>query len=316
MINVLWSDKLPTPLQKLSSSFLDRHDIQLYLKRDDLMSGPAHGNKFRKLKYHLIKGRECNADQFISFGGAFSNHLFALAAVGHELQLETLAFVRGELDAENPTIRQIRSWGMKLIPLDRSTYRRRFDKELLAGIAAEYPRGYLIPEGGHHPLAAKGVKELTDEVYLQIDQSIQYWVCPVGTGSTATGIYQGLQSDEKLLAISVLKGQNDQNLWVEGTDPAPERLSDPRWQFRYCGLGRFASRSVEVETFIKQFHREHGILLDPIYNGRVMYYLYQLISEGYFKKGDTICMVHTGGLQGLAGYNYRYGTDLPEYGFR
>ncbi len=315
MMNVLWSDKLPTPLEKLSSYFLDRHEICLYLKRDDLMGGPAQGNKFRKLKYHLNQGRTSNVDQFISFGGAFSNHLFALAAVGHELQVKTLAFIRGEIDPLSPTIKQICNWGMHLIPLDRSTYRSRFDKDFLDLIAAEYPNAYLIPEGGHHSLAAKGIKELTDEVHHQIDGSIQYWVCPVGTGSTATGIYQGLQGDEKLLAVSVLKGQNDQNIWVEGTDPAPERVADPRWQFHCGSLGRFASRSVDVEDFIRQFYGEHGILLDPIYNGRVMYYLYQLIEAGYFKKGDTLCMVHTGGLQGLAGYNYRYGTDLPEYCF-
>lgn len=315
MINVLGSNKLPTPLEKLSSSFLDHHDICLYLKRDDLMSGPAHGNKFRKLKYHLIQGRAGNANQFISFGGAFSNHLFALAAAGHELQIETRAFIRGEIDPDSPTIRQIRAWGMQLISLDRSTYRSRYDKEFLDTIATRHPEGYIIPEGGHHPLAVVGVKELTDEVYQQIDEPIQYWICPVGTGSTATGIYQGLRSDEHLLAISVLKGQDGHKLWPEATDPAPERLADPRWQFQYCGLGRFASRSVKVENFIKQFYTEHGILLDPIYNGRVMYYLYQLIEDGYFKKGDTLCMVHTGGLQGLAGYNYRYGTDLPEYRF-
>lgn len=315
MINVPWSDKLPTPLEKLSSPFLDRHDIHLYMKRDDLMDGAAHGNKFRKLKYHLIQGRASNMDQFISFGGAFSNHLFALAAIGHELHIKTLAFVRGEIDPESPTIRQIRAWGMHLIPLDRSTYRRRYEKDFLDLISARYSNAYLIPEGGHHPLAAKGVKELTDEVHQQIDDSIQYWVCPVGTGSTVTGIYQGLLGNQNLLAISVLKGQNDHNLWPAATDPAPERLADARWQFHYCGLGRFASRSVKVEDFIKHFYSEHGILLDPIYNGRVMYYLYQLIETGYFQKGSTLCMVHTGGLQGLAGYNYRYGTDLPEYRF-
>ena len=255
------------------------------------------------------------ARQYISFGGAFSNHLFALAAVGHEMQIETLAFVRGELDPKSPTIQQISEWGMHLVSLDRSTYKKRYEKDFLDSITAKYPHAYLIPEGGHHPLAIKGVKELSNEVHEQIDESIQYWICAVGSGSTATGIYLGLAEQEKLLAVSVLKGQDDRNLWPEAIDPASARFADPSWQFHYCGLGRFASRSLEVEDFIHSFYNEHSILLDPIYNGRVLYYIYQLIEDGYFERGDTLCMVHTGGLQGLAGYNYRYGTSLPVYRF-
>lgn len=293
-----------SPLQEIRNDPLRQRQIRLLLKRDDLMNGACQGNKFRKLTYHLEEFYRQHLDQLVSFGGAFSNHLYALAALGYERQIPTVGFIRGEIDIQNPTIRQIRDWGMKLRALDRSTYRRKTETSFLQEIRDHYSGAYIIPEGGHHPLAQQGVAGLVDEVRIQANAKIDHWICPYGSGSTALGIASRLKVRESLIAYVVLKGLASQE-----AEEGPRRVL----RFTEAHFGGFGKRSREIEKFIPAFYEEHGVLLDPIYTARMFYRLFEQISAGDFAEGTTIMAVHTGGLQGLAGYNYRFGTDLPEW---
>lgn len=300
-----------SPLQELSTDLLRQRQIRLLLKRDDLMHGACQGNKFRKLKYHLEEFYRQQLGQLVSFGGAFSNHLYALAALGYEHQIPTVGFIRGEIDLQNPTIRQILDWGMNLQALDRSTYRRKTDTSFLQEIRDHYTGAYCIPEGGHHPLAQRGVAGLVDEVRKQTNDRIDHWICPYGSGSTALGIASRVIGSELVIAYVVLKGLVEKSILKEQTET--RQGSRPALRLTEAHFGGFGKRSREIENFIPAFYEEHGVLLDPIYTARMFYRLFQQINAGEIPKGTTILAVHTGGLQGLSGYNYRFGTQLPEW---
>ena len=300
-----------SPLHELSDDLLKLRGIRLLIKRDELIHGACHGNKFRKLKYHLLEFQRQNYQQIVSFGGAFSNHLYALAALGQELQIKTVGLVRGEIDGGNPTIRQMGKWGMELRALTRQEYRQKTNEIFLKEIQSEYPGAYIIPEGGHHPLAQKGVAELVSEVRNQYPGKIHHWICPVGTGSTAVGMAAKMNESEILTGFVVLKG-----MYYEDTrKKLCASYSIPPQVLLLTGahFGGFGKRSHEIENFIVAFYERHQILLDPIYTAKMFCTFFKQIDAGIFKEGSTILALHTGGLQGLAGYNYQFQTNLPEW---
>ena len=299
-----------SPIQKIEMADLVNRGLEVYIKRDDLIGGAQQGNKFRKLKYHLLKAKELDKQQLLTFGGAFSNHLYATAAVGQQLKWPTIGFIRGEIDPLNPTLLQLKRWNMQLIALSRETYKQRQHPAFLQKLKGSHPMAYIIPEGGSHPLAIKGVRELVQEVYEQTTIKFDYWVCPVGTGSTAAGILQRLKKGEKLIASSVLKGFDAlQAVAQQSFGSAVELDKIISLNASYRG---FAKPYKPVEEFIKSFYQSQGILLDPIYLGKVVYHLFQLIKRKYFPASAKILIIHTGGLQGIKGYNYLHGTNLPE----
>lgn len=275
------------------------------------MHGPCHGNKFRKLKYHLLEFQQAHKREILTFGGAFSNHLYATAATGFQLNIPTIGIIRGEIDMENPTIKKIIKWGMKLYPLERSIYAQRGQEKFNSYIASKFPHAYIIPEGGHHILAQRGISELVREVRTQMSEQMDYWVCPYGTGSTARGIIAELNDHEKMLIYPALKGFNHEkikNELIDGINILAERIV-----IRDAHRGGYGKRHPEIEEFILDFFHQYEILLDPVYTGKMFYQLFSDIREGFFPERSTIMVVHTGGLQGLAGYNYRYGSELPQW---
>lgn len=300
-----------SPLHELSDDLLKIRGIRLIIKRDDLIHGACQGNKFRKLKHHLLEFKRRNCQQIVSFGGAFSNHLYALAALGQELQIKTVGLVRGEIDGENPTIRQMGNWGMELRALTRQAYRQKTNDAFLKEISSEYPGAYIIAEGGHHPLAQKGVNELVNEVRNQYKDAIHHWMCPVGTGSTALGMAGRMDESEILTGFVVLKGMDYEETRKELC--ASYSIPPQILKLTEAHFGGFGKRSQEIENFIEAFYERHQILLDPVYTAKMFCTLFKQIETGSFPEGSTILALHTGGLQGLAGYNYRFQTKLPEW---
>ncbi|MCB0689317.1 MAG: pyridoxal-phosphate dependent enzyme [Saprospiraceae bacterium] len=306
----MFSAKL-SPISELSSPFLDDHQVRILIKRDDLLYGPCQGNKFRKLKYHLEEYKRLPAQQILTFGGAFSNHLYATAAAGFLLDIPTTGIIRGEIDENNPSIRQFRSWKMHLQPMDRSSYQRKDEQQFIRDIQHLYPQAYIIPEGGHHLLAQQGAGEIVDEVRAQTKDKIDLWVCAYGTGSTTLGILQKLLPFEKLHAYIVLKGfdlDRTKRTLISETGVPESNLS-----LIEAHLGGYGRRNKAVESFIVQFYHEYDVLLDPVYTGKLFFQLFQNISVGIIPPESTIMVIHSGGLQGIAGYNYRYGSELPEW---
>lgn len=297
-----------SPVQKLEEDVFLKRQLEVYIKRDDLMYGALHGNKFRKLKYHLRLAQEQYKSTLITCGGPFSNHLFAVAAAGLKHEFQTVGIVRGAYHRDNPTIMQIRAWKMRLLSINRSDYALRNTPDFASRYLNRFPRSYFIPEGGNHALARKGVMDIIHEAQNQISD-VDFWMCPVGTGCTAAGLYEALNQEAILLAFSVLKGFDTMGTVSKILHNEIRELMglvgvNAHW-------GGFGKRNSKVEDFCTRFYDQHRIMLDPIYMGKMMLRLYDMIEADYFPKKSRLMILHTGGSQGIWGYNHRYATNLP-----
>lgn len=293
----LLSASLPTPLQELSNAEIEGAGVRLYIKRDDLIHPTVSGNKWRKLKYSLLEAQATNKQVILTFGGAYSNHLYATAAAGNALGIRTIGIVRGLdfAERETPTLRFCREQGMQLHFVSREIYRLRHSEEYLADIAREFGDPFMIPEGGTTTLALKGVSEMVGEVSEQLGHIPHYFATAVGTGGTAAGI---LSAKADVLAFSALKGGeflNDdiKNLLVGVIQPGKLSL------FTEYHFGGYAKWNAELVAFMQSFNDQFGIQLEQVYTAKMFYGLFDLIRKGYFAKGSVIVAVHTGGLQGL-----------------
>ncbi|MFM4725066.1 1-aminocyclopropane-1-carboxylate deaminase/D-cysteine desulfhydrase [Aeromonas veronii] len=286
---------LPSPLQRLHHPLLTRYGVELWCKRDDLIHPAISGNKWRKLKYHLLHAKEHGKRHLLSFGGAYSNHIHALAAAGCQSGLRTTGIIRGEYDAvSNSTLRDARHWGMDLVFVDRQSYRRRQDPDWLAQFDA--PDTLIVPEGGSSPLAIPGVAELVGEVPFSPD----LWVLPCASGGTLAGLIAGKRDREQILAIAVLKGGGFIADEVCRLHPAAANI--PGWRIALDHHdGGYAKFSPALWQWVQDFSVETGLPLEPIYSGKAMWGLFRELAAGRIAPGSKIVFIHTGGMQGLAG---------------
>ncbi|MFB2865403.1 1-aminocyclopropane-1-carboxylate deaminase/D-cysteine desulfhydrase [Aeromonas sp. MdU4] len=286
---------LPSPLLLIQHPLLTRYGVELWCKRDDLIHPAISGNKWRKLKYHLHYAREHGKHHLLSFGGAYSNHIHALAAAGRQSGLRTTGIIRGEVDAvSNSTLRDARRWGMDLVFVDRQSYRRRQDPDWLAQFEA--PDTLIVPEGGSSPLAIPGVAELVDELPFSPD----LWVLPCASGGTLAGLVAGKREREQILAIAVLKGGGFIADEVRRLYPAAATRLGWRIALDHHD-GGYARFSPALWQWVQDFSAETGLPLEPIYSGKAMWGLFRELEAGRVAPGSRIVFIHTGGMQGLAG---------------
>lgn len=275
--------------------------IELFLKREDLLHPEISGNKFRKLKYNLIEAKNQEKSILLTFGGAFSNHIAATAAAGKENGFQTIGVIRGEelgknLEttlAGNPTLRFAAACGMKLHFVTRQEYRDKETKSFVENLRTIFGDFYLVPEGGTNQLAVKGCEEILTEKEAGFD----YLCCPVGTGGTISGIINASQEHQQVLGFAALAGNF--------LDSEVKRfVKKNNWEiitnYHFGGYGKVDD---ELIRFINEFKEKYHILLDPIYTGKMMFGIQQLLKAGFFKENTRILAVHTGGLQGIAGMN-------------
>ncbi|HHH49516.1 MAG TPA: 1-aminocyclopropane-1-carboxylate deaminase/D-cysteine desulfhydrase [Saprospiraceae bacterium] len=298
---------MPTPIQKIGNELLAKKNIQLFIKRDDLTHPQVSGNKFRKLKYNLFNARKQEYQQLLSFGGAFSNHIHALAAVGKLFDFKTIGIIRGErIEPLNNTLSFAEKAGMQLEFISRSDYRLKKEKTFQEKLFSKFGKSYLIPEGGTNLLAIEGAKEIVLEAVQQIDAD--YYCLACGTGGTTAGIIAGLQGKKQVLSFSALKGsflQQDIYNLLKNYQPNP--VYD-NWQVQNdYHFGGFAKWNMALIKFINDFKSQHQIPLDPIYTGKLLFGIFDLIKKDYFPAGTKILAIHTGGLQGITGFNQRFG---------
>ncbi len=286
---------LPSPLHRLHHPLLTRYGVELWCKRDDLIHPAISGNKWRKLKYHLLHAKEHGKRHLLSFGGAYSNHIHALAAAGCQSGLRTTGIIRGEYDAvSNSTLRDARHWGMDLVFVDRQSYRRRQDPDWLAQFDA--PDTLIVPEGGSSPLAIPGVAELVGEVPFSPD----LWVLPCASGGTLAGLIAGKRDREQILAIAVLKGGGFIADEVCRLHPAAANI--PGWRIALDHHdGGYAKFSSALWQWVQDFSATTDLPLEPIYSGKAMWGLFRELAAGRIAPGSKIVFIHTGGMQGLAG---------------
>ncbi|MGS2727693.1 1-aminocyclopropane-1-carboxylate deaminase/D-cysteine desulfhydrase [Psychroserpens sp. BH13MA-6] len=272
---------------------------QLDLKPDYLNHAYVSGNKYRKLKYNLFEAKKQNVKTLLSFGGAYSNHIAALAAAGQELGFQTIGIIRGdELAAsyqDNPTLRFAESCGMVLKFISRAKYRNKTSSSMLKELRSEFDDFYLLPEGGTNTLAVKGCEEI-----LNKDDAIYDFICcPIGTGGTISGIINSALPHQKILGFPALKADF---LQEEITKFAC--LSNWELITNYH-FGGYAKTDDALIAFINDFKRTHQIPLDPIYTGKMMFGINDLLQQGFFPKHSKILAIHTGGLQGIIGMNQK-----------
>lgn len=294
--------------QQLSGSLLEEKGIQLFIKREDLFFPAIPGNKWRKLKYNVAFAQENGYEHIVSFGGAFSNHLSALAKAGKLFGIKTTGIVRGELPSPlNSTLAQARVDGMHLLSVDRATYKTYTQNDDWTALKALYPSAYFIPEGGTNMLALKGCEEIVIESMMEYD----YWCCPVGTGGTISGILSALDGKQQVLAFPALKGDFLQHQINKLTKAYTGECYTNYSVLSNYHFGGYAKYKPELIDFMLDFYAQHKIPLDPIYTGKMIYGIMDLMAMDFFPQGSRIVAVHTGGLQGIAGFNKRFGLALP-----
>jgi len=290
-VNAAVLQKIKLPGSEISTN--------IYIKREDKFHPAISGNKWRKLKYNLIEAKKQNKDTLLTFGGAYSNHVYATASAGKLFGFKTIGLIRGEEHLPlNPTLAFAVKNRMQLHYVNRTEYRRRYDSVFIEDVYKKFGDVYLIPEGGTNLLALKGAAEIIEDIDIDYD-----YICSAcGTGGTLAGIIAGLNGNKKALGFPVLKGASFLNGNIKSLLEAYNGKSFDNWQlFLDYHFGGYAKINREIIDFIYEFEKLNGIKLDPVYTGKMMYGVYDLISKNYFKSGSTIIAIHTGGLQGIAG---------------
>lgn len=298
------NQKITTPLQPLVDETIRQAGVELYMKREDLIHPQISGNKWRKLKYNLLKAKETGCHTLLTFGGAYSNHIYAVAAAGKLYNFQTIGLIRGEERLPlNPTLSFAVESGMHLHNISREIYRMKDQPDFLAGLREKHGNFYMIPEGGSNPLAVKGCAEIVEDIHLDFD----YLCCPCGTGGTLAGLIAGItDTEKKLLGFSALKGghflENEVSRLVKSYHAMaslPVEKVTPSWYIQTdYHFGGYAKTSPELMEFIRSFEAVHNICIEQVYTGKMLYGLYDLMRAGYFKKGEILVVLHTGGLQG------------------
>ncbi len=282
----------PSILTKIDELLCARFGIDLWMKRDDQLHPVISGNKWRKLKFILDHALYSGADTIISMGGMYSNHLHALAYVGKALGLKTIAYIRGDNpDLLTPTLVDLKAWGMELRFISRTEYRQLRQYKGRLDLPGLKPQQYWLPEGGAQALALSGLAELVEEIEIAYD----YLCVPCGTGATLAGLIAATEDHVSLLGFAALK-----NAGFLNTDVSTLlKQSKSNWHINLdYHFGGFASSTAELLSFMSAFEAKTTIQLEPVYTGKMMYALYDLISKGHFSTGQRIIAVHTGGLQG------------------
>ena len=292
---------IPSPINKVNHSLLSEHKINLSVKREDLIHPHVSGNKWRKLKYNLKTAQENGFKKIITFGGAFSNHIYATAAACKAFNLSSIGIIRGEDDAQNPTLQFAKSCGMELKFIDRASYREKEKSEVVQEFLSHQNPYFLIPEGGSNEHAQLGLKELAEEIN---NTDFDVIMVSAGTGGTATGILKWLDSSKELWVFSSLKSDYLHSEILKNLEASKARQLKFISNYHYGGYGKTPESLI---SFINVFAAEASIPLDPIYNGKLVSGFCDLVSNDHVDITKSYLWVHTGGLQGVDAYNYMAG---------
>lgn len=285
---------VPLPITRIP---LEKN-IRLYIKREDLIHPEISGNKYWKLFYNVnhYLNKQPNDPKLITFGGAYSNHIAAVAAVGKMMHISTLGIIRGEELSlkyqENPTLKQASENGMEYLFVTREEYRNK--ENISLELKEKFPEALIIPEGGTNDQAVEGVRHMLNNETQEFD----YLCTAVGTGGTAAGLSKFCETHQQVIGCQVVK------------DPSVEekvfQLSGKRnvtfLEAHDRGYGKITEENIR---FINSFFQKFGIPLDPVYTGKMMKKIMEQIEEGYFPEHSSVLVFHTGGLQGIAGANER-----------
>lgn len=270
---------------------LSHAGIQTNILRLDQLDPVISGNKWFKLKYALLEAREQAATTLVSMGGAYSNHIAALAKAAAENGFSSLGLIRG--DATTPrshTLQAAHDMGMELQFISREAYR---DKAALRAVYAT-DTNYWIEEGGYGILGATGAAEII------ADRDISQYthiICALGTGTTLAGLIQAAQPHQQVLGISVLKNQTDAREKVAALLPAERSYAN--WHVLHeFHSGGYAKHQPALLDHMRRLWDSDGLPTDFVYTGKMTWAVEQLIQDSFFPEGSRLLLIHSGGLQG------------------
>ena len=283
---------------------LKQKNIELFIKREDKIHPFVSGNKFRKLKYNIIQAKSEQKKTLLTFGGAFSNHIVATAVAGNLSGFKTIGIIRGdELSkdlektmAENASLKQAYQNGMEFKFISRQAYRNKTSESFIKELKNEFGDFYLIPEGGTNALAIKGCEEILTEK----DSKFDYICSPIGTGGTISGLINSAKKHQKILGFPALKGD-----FLQKEVEKLANIQDTWFLQNKYHFGGYGKYNQELIGFINEFKATTTILLEPIYTGKMLYGILEMIKDNFFKENSCILAIHTGGLQGIAGINQK-----------
>ena len=287
-----------TPLEQLFLPELEGLGVNLWLKREDLVHDKVSGNKFRKLKYNVLRACDEGKSRLLSFGGAYSNHIYSLAALGDLLNVETIGIIRGdELSADNSTLSFARQCGMELQFVSREQYRNKYSPDFLESLSAQYGDYYLVPEGGSNELAVLGCAELSSDISSQLNPDYLCVAC--GTGGALAGLVSGASAGTVVYGFPVLKGAQFLESEIGRLLPKDNPVE---WGLVHdFHFGGYAKMNKKLVAFMNAFTRHTSVQLDPIYTSKMLYGVVEMIRTGRIPKDSNVVAVHSGGLQGLEG---------------
>jgi len=281
---------------------LEAKKISLFIKREDQLHPTISGNKYRKLAFNIEEAKKQQKQQLLTFGGAYSNHILATAGAGYEFGFKTVGIIRGDElgnDLEktlnnNATLRAAKEFGMQFKFISRSEYRLKNTDSFLKELELEFPNSYVLPEGGTNDLAVKGCEFIIEEKENDYD----YICVAVGTGGTISGIINSSKENQRVLGFPALKG----NFLEEEINK--NNVNKSNWKLiQDYHFGGYAKINSELVTFINTFKEKTIISLDPVYTGKMVFGVLDLIQKDFFPENSKILMIHTGGLQGISGMN-------------
>jgi 1-aminocyclopropane-1-carboxylate deaminase len=300
-----------TQNQQIFLPILEEKKVELSIKREDLIHPFVSGNKFRKLKYNLKEAKKLKKKALLTFGGAYSNHIAATAVAGKLAGFKTFGIIRGEelgknlteTIAENATLREAHNNGMKLQFVSREDYRQKTSFGFIEKLKNKWGDFYLIPEGGTNILAVKGCEEILTEE----DKQFNYICSALGTGGTISGLINSLGKQQKVIGFPALKG----NFLSEEIKKYTIKRKNWSLQKEYH-FGGYAKYNEELIRFINEFKMDTNVLLDPIYTGKMVFGIIDLIKKDKFAEGTKILAIHTGGIQGIEGINRKLMSEQQQ----
>ncbi|MEL7145727.1 MAG: pyridoxal-phosphate dependent enzyme [Bacteroidota bacterium] len=299
-----------TPISAIQSFALPENNasgVSLYMLREDLLHPEVSGNKWRKLKYNILKMQELGHDRLVTFGGAFSNHIAATAACAKHHGIRSVGIIRGEelTETSNATLRFAASCGMELIFVNRQDYRQKTTEHFLDKYLDNWQQAYIIPEGGSNALAVKGTAEIVGKHTAPYD----FLCVAAGTGGTAAGVIREAAPHQKVLVFPALKGDFIKRD-IEKLLPGKNDIKCKWVVIDDYHFGGYAKWNLTLINFINDFKAQNSIALDHIYTGKMLFGLSDLIKNGYFSHETSILVIHTGGTQSIVGFNQINGLLL------
>lgn len=291
-----WID-FKAPIDYINHPLVNEKGITLAILREDLNHESISGNKYRKLKYNILEAKRLGYKKIITFGGAYSNHIAATAAAAKLNNLDAIGIIRGEEISnsiqQNATLLFAQEQGMLFKFVSREEYRLKDEIKYLNQLKAIYPDYYIIPEGGTNSLAIKGCEEILHDECNEFN----YITTAIGTAGTISGILNSSKIKQKILGFPALKGDFFSEEICKLTERRNFNIIN---NYHFKGYGKVDDHLID---FINEFKDNTNILLDPIYTGKMMFGIIDMIKANCFKKGDKILAIHTGGLQGIDGIN-------------